>query len=298
MSEAWGVSENQRAETRLTEYSRQLTSGGGKPGQGYPTVLISEPIAWEMTGAGWWKDSDAPSLRAQPGGTASELISQPLAVDLQNHSLSDDCGTVPAEHPREGHGYGVLISEPMGLRKQSSAAGGPVMLNDAMSPLDTDSGNLAVLTSSTGDSRVRTSAWPVGGPVYPASAAASGMSSSGCCESCGHAGWSLRMFPDCFPQTEVPTSVSYSGGWPSSGTGGPTGFWTRDSSECPSVAVASSLSDVLETRPVPRRYWLSARAAAGILRRAAKRGKELPTRLEAALRALADSTALRDGTPT
>lgn len=33
------VSENQRAEMRLTPYARQLTSGGGKPGQGYPAVL-------------------------------------------------------------------------------------------------------------------------------------------------------------------------------------------------------------------------------------------------------------------
>jgi hypothetical protein len=35
------VSENQRAEVLLTPYARQLTTGGGKPGQGYPTVLIS-----------------------------------------------------------------------------------------------------------------------------------------------------------------------------------------------------------------------------------------------------------------
>jgi site-specific DNA-cytosine methylase len=39
---AFGVSENQRAELRLTEVSRQLTTGGGKPGQGYPTVLVQE----------------------------------------------------------------------------------------------------------------------------------------------------------------------------------------------------------------------------------------------------------------
>jgi DNA (cytosine-5)-methyltransferase 1 len=38
---AFGVSENQRAETRLTDYSRQITSGGGKPGQGYPAALTS-----------------------------------------------------------------------------------------------------------------------------------------------------------------------------------------------------------------------------------------------------------------
>ncbi len=32
------VSENQRAEVRETDYSRQLATGGGKPGQGYPSV--------------------------------------------------------------------------------------------------------------------------------------------------------------------------------------------------------------------------------------------------------------------
>lgn len=32
------LSENQRAEVRETPYARQLTSGGGKPGQGYPAV--------------------------------------------------------------------------------------------------------------------------------------------------------------------------------------------------------------------------------------------------------------------
>jgi hypothetical protein len=37
-----------------------------------------------------------------------------------------------------------------------------------------------------------------------------------------------------------------------------------------------SLSDILETGDVPRRFYLSARACRGILRRAEKRGKELP----------------------
>jgi hypothetical protein len=45
----------------------------------------------------------------------------------------------------------------------------------------------------------------------------------------------------------------------------------------------------LETRPVPPRYWLSARAAAGILRRAERRGKELPLALQQALTALAST---------
>lgn len=32
------LSENQRAEVLETEYARQLTTGGGKPGQGYPAI--------------------------------------------------------------------------------------------------------------------------------------------------------------------------------------------------------------------------------------------------------------------
>jgi hypothetical protein len=46
----------------------------------------------------------------------------------------------------------------------------------------------------------------------------------------------------------------------------------------------SSLAEVLETGPVPRRYFLSAKACSGILRRAKKRDKQLPAALEAALR--------------
>lgn len=43
---AYGLSENQRAEVRLTEeYSRQITTGGGKPGQGYPATFIPAQLA-------------------------------------------------------------------------------------------------------------------------------------------------------------------------------------------------------------------------------------------------------------
>jgi hypothetical protein len=45
------------------------------------------------------------------------------------------------------------------------------------------------------------------------------------------------------------------------------------------------LSDVLETSDVPQRFFLSPIACAGILRRAAKRGKTLPTMLATALQA-------------
>jgi hypothetical protein len=71
--------------------------------------------------------------------------------------------------------------------------------------------------------------------------------------------------------------------------GSPTGFWTLSSSECPSAAVASSLSDILESPgPHLRKYFLSWKAAAGILRRAAKRGRALPAQLQQALESLAE----------
>jgi hypothetical protein len=57
-------------------------------------------------------------------------------------------------------------------------------------------------------------------------------------------------------------------------------------SEFHSGAVASSLSQVLETR-VASKYFLSPKACAGILRRAEKRGKELPEALARALKAAA-----------
>jgi hypothetical protein len=50
------------------------------------------------------------------------------------------------------------------------------------------------------------------------------------------------------------------------------------------------LSDVLETGEVPQRYFLSATACKGILRRADKRGKELPAALKSALLAVASQT--------
>jgi hypothetical protein len=43
------------------------------------------------------------------------------------------------------------------------------------------------------------------------------------------------------------------------------------------------LSDTLETGDVPRRFFLSATVCRGILRRAEKRGKELPPMLHTAL---------------
>jgi hypothetical protein len=54
-------------------------------------------------------------------------------------------------------------------------------------------------------------------------------------------------------------------------------------SEWPNAAAVCLLSQVLETGSTPERYYLSAKACAGILRRAEKRGKTLPTQLQRAL---------------
>ncbi len=58
--------------------------------------------------------------------------------------------------------------------------------------------------------------------------------------------------------------------------------WPNDASVC-------SLSSVLETDPIPQKYFLSGKACAGIIRRAEKRGKKLPERLARALQAVVDS---------
>ena len=57
---------------------------------------------------------------------------------------------------------------------------------------------------------------------------------------------------------------------------------THNTGESPRDAVESTLSQICEDN-VPQKYYLSAKACAGILRRAEKRGKELPAELKAAL---------------
>ncbi len=102
-------------------------------------------------------------------------------------------------------------------------------------------------------------------------------------------GWFGRTSPASCHRTEGGTLVPSSEAWSNSGMGSPTEFWTLSISEWPSDAVVCSLSGTLETGVVPQRFYLSARACAGILRRAEKRGKELPPALRRALEAVAAS---------
>jgi site-specific DNA-cytosine methylase len=89
--------------------------------------------------------------------------------------------------------------------------------------------------------------------------------------------------------------------WPdfqNSGTSMPTGLLTLNTSEFRNGAIASSLSDILETGAVPQRYFLTSTACRGILRRAERRGKNLPEALRQALLAVSEGGASGDGVTT
>lgn len=69
---------------------------------------------------------------------------------------------------------------------------------------------------------------------------------------------------------------------------------TRNTGECPNAAVESRLSQILEETP-QERYRLSAKACQGILRRAERRGKDLPQALKTVLRMQSGSGGGCDG---
>ena len=92
-------------------------------------------------------------------------------------------------------------------------------------------------------------------------------------------------------QVKEKISLPSSGRWLNSGMGSLGGFATLNTSVSHNAEkeFSCSLSKVLETGELPQRFYLSAKACAGILRRATKRGKALPPMLEKALRQAADS---------
>jgi hypothetical protein len=100
-------------------------------------------------------------------------------------------------------------------------------------------------------------------------------------------GWFGRTSPESCPLMEDAILVPSSGCWQNSGMGSHTEFWTLSTLEWPNDAVVCSLSDALETGSVPQRFFLSDTACRGILRRADKRGKELPEALRLALQQVA-----------
>ena len=81
--------------------------------------------------------------------------------------------------------------------------------------------------------------------------------------------------------------VPSSGRWKTSGTVSRTECLTLSTSEWPKDAAVCLLSDILETGDLPQRFFLSATACRGLLRRGEKRGKKLPEWLQQALEAVA-----------
>lgn len=90
--------------------------------------------------------------------------------------------------------------------------------------------------------------------------------------------------------TEAQTSTLSSTKWATAGRWNKNGLcWMHSTSESPNGDDASSslLSSILQSlEDVPTKYFLSAKAAEGILRRATRRGKTLPQMLEQALRSV------------
>lgn len=149
------------------------------------------------------------------------------------------------------------------------------------------------LTLLQEDSPVRTYPLPETARAWLETDPASGFSSYAFCDSIIRAGWLLRMCPAYYPLMRGGTLPRSFTGWGNSGIAQPGASLTLNISESPSAAAGCFLSAILET-DVPPKYFLSPQAAAGILRRAAKRGRTLPPLLAAALGTVAGLATLSE----
>ena len=97
-------------------------------------------------------------------------------------------------------------------------------------------------------------------------------------------GQSSKTFQVFWAPDEDAILESSSGGWGNSGSIHLHGeSWTADIGEYPNVVVGCGLSSVVETGTDLSAYSISGKAAAGILRRAARKKKRIPPQLLAAL---------------
>ena len=102
-------------------------------------------------------------------------------------------------------------------------------------------------------------------------------------------GLSGRMYPAFYQVDKDGISLASSQRLKKSGMAFAGECLTLNSSEFPSAAEESLLSDILETGGHLTEFSLSPKACEGILRRAEKRGKKIPEVLEKALKAQAHS---------
>lgn len=108
-----------------------------------------------------------------------------------------------------------------------------------------------------------------------------------------------RFRPKWLIWENVPGVLSSSGGgilapssgrWANSGMGSATECWMLNTLESPKDAEECLLSDTLEIGDLPHKYYLSPKACQGILRRAEKRQKKLPSALQHALEMILKQT--------
>ena len=140
-------------------------------------------------------------------------------------------------------------------------------------------------------SPARISQWPADVRALADSDQDFGTSSIAFLQSIVRLGLSSRTSPACYPARRDGTLPSSFAGWSNSGMALPGGYWTFSTSESPSGGGGSSLSAILET-DVPPRYYLSPKACKGILRRAEKRGRQLPRALYLALLAASEEETI------
>lgn len=144
------------------------------------------------------------------------------------------------------------------------------------------------LTFLPEDSPAKIYQWPDFAKAWLASGQGYGSSLYELLATIGQDGLSSKMFPVFYPATAEETLPSSFAGWSNAGMACAGGFLTLNMTEWHSGARVCSLSQVLEPQVAPK-FFLSATAARGILRRAGKRGKMLPELLARALRQVADS---------
>src|SRR5690606_738039 len=138
------------------------------------------------------------------------------------------------------------------------------------------------------DSPARTTAWQDAVQDWLVTVARSGGKCIGSLLNAAPPGLLEKTFMDLpLGDIRTPSERSSEASW-TSGMAWSGGYLTLNGSEWPSDAAVSSLSDILEDNPDPK-YSLSPRACRGILRRAEKRGDELPPALRRALEAVANS---------
>jgi hypothetical protein len=149
--------------------------------------------------------------------------------------------------------------------------------------------------SSQGGSLAKTYPWLANVLVWLVREAVSSTKSPGLLTKLKPNGSSLKMYLASSQVSEGQTWEQLSERWSTSGMAWPGECLMHSTLEFPKDGgVSSSLRSVLETQPVAPKYYLSAKACAGILRRAERRGKKLPEALDRALRSQSDSATLKD----